>query len=57
MSDHQKTTQAEVSDLPSTAPNQKIEKFALFLKDGRNLSDVFDSIEDRLDEIEGSLDG
>lgn len=52
MSEHQKTTQAIVSDQPAPKEHQTIEKFALFLEDGTPLTDVLADFEQRISTLE-----
>jgi hypothetical protein len=52
MSDNQKITQATVSSLEEPKPHQTIEKFALFLEDGRSLTDVLTDFESRIAALE-----
>lgn len=49
---HQKTTQAVVSDTDELKPNQKTEKFALFLEDGSSLTNVITDLLARVDDLE-----
>jgi hypothetical protein len=52
MSEHQKTTQAILSDQSEFKEHQTIEKFALFLSDGRNLMEVLAEFDARLVDLE-----
>lgn len=51
MSEHQKTTQADLSDQPTTKDHQKVEKFALFV-DGVNLTEILADLEQRVSTLE-----
>lgn len=52
MSEHQKTTQAIISDREEFVENKTIEKFALFTEDGRSLMSIITDFESRIDAIE-----